>query len=356
MVTTRYPRGARGALKIYLFDNNSSSDHTSQDDFEYFRLQPLDRCITLLLPKLADRNSYTEITSHTAPFVSRVPDGKPFFTAEEARLHILGIATSPNFQPFAHPPNLLAAGINPDEDLEIHPPVLHNYEHFDVNMEEVGEANFGVNGGTAVAHIAPLIPQVDEPHVANYIVALTNKALMKYVTDFTKNKKRGELVVSWEEWGPQHTRWFQDRHSYAWLRYDRELCSVFLVFTLYATVVVNLMSVSRYVHGLRFIRAKHASWPSTRCKMHVLDFGVHPLRRGDNDNDEADADAAEPDVSCVHAYVDKPTVIRDRAVFAEDVVSMLAYREVTTKNEFPYSGFMIDDECVVGLSVREVRY
>jgi len=84
--------------------------------------------------------------------------------------------------------------------------------------------------------------------------------------------------------------------------------------------------------------------------MQLLDFGIHPLRPGDDDSEEEARDEAEPDVSYEHHYVSERTVIHDPTVFKRDVESCLPYREVITKEEFPYSGFMIDDERIIGLS------
>ena len=43
-----------------------------------------------------------------------------------------------------------------------------------------------------------------------------------------------------------------------------------------------------------------------------------------------------------------------KRVFEQDIVTYLPYREVTTKEEFNFSGFLIDDERVVGMSVSLV--
>lgn len=114
------------------------------------------------------------------------------------------------------------------------------------------------------------------------------------------------------------------------------------------------MTPSRYVHGARFIRAKHGAWPSTKCRMQVFDFNVHPSRPGDDDRATEARDAAEPDSACEHRLVVEPTRICDDALFVRDVESRLPYREVTRKEDFAYSGFMIDDERIVGLSVSAI--
>ncbi|KAI5114812.1 hypothetical protein M0805_005347, partial [Coniferiporia weirii] len=169
-------------------------------------------------------------------------------------------------------------------------------------------------------------------HAASFVVIVLNRILLKYAHAHMQrgggaNTTRpcAQMDVPWEEWGPRNTRWFHERSSHAWLR---------------------------YVHGPRLVRAVHSAWPNTRCRLQVLDFHVHPLRIGDDDRAREMADAAEPDVPCVHRLIAGPTLMRDRAVFkGGGVESRLPYREVTLKNELgPYSGFMIDEERVIGLS------
>ncbi|KAH8111595.1 hypothetical protein DFH11DRAFT_1690281 [Phellopilus nigrolimitatus] len=164
-------------------------------------------------------------------------------------------------------------------------------------------------------------------HVASFIVVVRNRILLKYAERKCAMNTRGNTIteVPWEEWGPRNTRWLPERSTHAWLR---------------------------YVHGARVVRALHSAWPSTRCRMQVLDFCVHPLRAGEDDRACEAADRAEPDVACAHRLVVGPSLIRDRAVFkGGGVESRLPYREATMKTEVgPYSGFMIDEERVIGLS------
>lgn len=45
-----------------------------------------------------------------------------------------------------------------------------------------------------------------------------------------------------------------------------------------------------------------------------------------------------------------------KQIFEHDVISFLPYREVISKEEFTYSGFMIDDERVIGMSVSAFNF
>ena len=119
----------------------------------------------------------------------------------------------------------------------------------------------------------------------------------------------------------------------------------------------RLTDSNRYVHGSRIVRTLHNAWPSTHCRIQVLDFHVHPTRPGSEaDHIDEAIDNAEPDVPYAHRLVSGPSLLRDRAVFrGGGVESRLAYREVMLKREVgPYSGFMIDDERVIGLSVSAI--
>ena len=89
--------------------------------------------------------------------------------------------------------------------------------------------------------------------------------------------------------------------------------------------------------------------------MQVLDFCVYPSRP-DAEEDVADeaVDLADPAVPCSHRLVSRPSVVCDRGFRGGGVESRLPYREATLKSEFgPYSGFMIDEERVIGLSVSQ---
>ncbi len=119
---------------------------------------------------------------------------------------------------------------------------------------------------------------------------------------------------------------------------------------LFADVDRIRFMLDRYVHGPRFVKSLHGRWPETGCRLQVLDFGVHPERAGDDDSAFERRNAAEPDFPCEHRYRARTSVISS-SLFTKNVESSLPYREVTTKVSLPYSGFMIDDERIIGLQV-----
>ncbi len=60
-----------------------------------------------------------------------------------------------------------------------------------------------------------------------------------------------------------------------------------------------------------------------------------------------DATLLSADFPCEHRYRARTSVISS-SLFTKNVESSLPYREVTTKVSLPYSGFMIDDERIIG--------
>ncbi|TDL18188.1 hypothetical protein BD410DRAFT_506428 [Rickenella mellea] len=179
---------------------------------------------------------------------------------------------------------------------------------------------------------------------------------------------KGGRVVPWQEWGPKNSRWLNERHRFAWLR---------------------------YVHGARFVRAKLGPWPSIKCRMEVLDFNVHPKRSGDSftapispskrmisskssppppppsmftsrtrmslspSRTSASTSRASPSPSRTPSpdspvsdvqYVSSASVIVEPRLFQNPIITGLPYRATTRREEVSYSGFMVDGERVLGLS------
>lgn len=146
MTTCRAPAGA---LKIHAFRPSKRGTATAQT--------------TLLLPELQPHNTYSEVGSHTAPFTAArpAPPGTPFTTAEDARVHVMAIATVP---------------------ANNHP------------------------GGR---------------HMGSFTVIVRNRALLAFAGTPAEDGEGPDVEVPWEEWGPANTRWLSERHRHAWLRYVR---------------------------------------------------------------------------------------------------------------------------------------
>lgn len=150
MVTSRSPVGA---LEIYTFresEDASLKQWTWDSDHNRTFLD---------FPELQEEYHYSLITTHTAPFVANVPANKPFYTSEDARVHIMSVAIEP--------------------------------------VRRRG-------------------------HARSYTVAIPNRILLRYakLCKVTSTPSMRDRNIPWEIWGPANTRWVEETHSYAWLRYE----------------------------------------------------------------------------------------------------------------------------------------
>ena len=99
----------------------------------------------------------------------------------------------------------------------------------------------------------------------------------------------------------------------------------------------------RYVHGSRVVLPPFASqWPERKSTLCVLDFNVHPKR----------VDDPVPLNSLGSQLITEPSRVAATTVFEDDVVTSLPYLASTRSETFHYSGFMIDDERIIGMKVR----
>ena len=155
----------------------------------------------------------------------------------------------------------------------------------------------------------------------------------------TNTSGGGRVVeVPWAVWSPS-TRWFRDMPSPRWVR---------------------------DVHGTRFAaRVLTPDGPKTR----IYDFNTLPYRRHANYPHHSHSHGT----STEYAYDDygsgwsiireedkkqwvrrpvwEETVIKPGTTFAEEVITGLAYLEITSVDSVEYSGLMIDGERIVGMQV-----
>lgn len=108
---------------------------------------------------------------------------------------------------------------------------------------------------------------------------------------------------------------------------------------------------NRYVHGSRIVNPpSHSAWHLAEHTLTVIDFNVHPKRLDDpvqitaNPSEDEDADIR-------YEVFSDSTRIPAENIFREDVVTSLPYSKSTRGGKFNYSGFMIDDERIVGMKV-----
>jgi hypothetical protein len=147
-------------------------------------------------------------------------------------------------------------------------------------------------------------PNAPEPPVSCLIV-IRNKTFLAYVED------PEPLDVPWDDWGPAQTRWIPGGTGSLWLR---------------------------YVHGERLVRL-HAPADDGPRYLEMYDFGAP---RG-----PASWVTPQEEILMHQAH----ELLLD-TVFDSPVIFRLPCRVLTKRETFPYSGFMLDEDRLIGLKVR----
>ncbi|THH13948.1 hypothetical protein EW146_g6329 [Bondarzewia mesenterica] len=144
-----------------------------------------------------------------------------------------------------------------------------------------------------------------------YRLIIHNRVFMSFVDRHEFGKlRRDERRVPWREWGPAHTRIFlppDGSQYFDWLR---------------------------YVHGERVVLPFPIGDHTASKILEVLDFNPRLGRCSREDQSGLETE---------------PTVLPAGALFAEPVETRLPYRRVTAIDPQHHSGYMIDDEHLVGL-------
>ncbi|KAI0354450.1 hypothetical protein OH77DRAFT_1404967 [Trametes cingulata] len=172
-----------------------------------------------------------------------------------------------------------------------------------------------------------------------YNIFVRNCCLLSYVPPGvgSGDKDYQPIVKEWDEWGPDNTRFFTIMGRFQWLRCTH-------------------LHVGRYVHGERVIlpEVPHlggAPAQSRRTRtMILLDFNVHPKRVDDPVSPAGVTDTA------YRALDLEDQVVEAGPVFESPVVTRLPFAMTTRLRPQvgeDYSGFMIDQEHLLGMRVRE---
>lgn len=83
--------------------------------------------------------------------------------------------------------------------------------------------------------------------------------------------------------------------------------------------------------------------------MTVMDFHVHPKRTHDPCEDVAHK---APDYRWGYQVSAEPSTVAASDVFRQDVISRLPYAVSRRAGDLHYTGFMMDDQRIVGMKVR----
>ncbi|KAH9841153.1 uncharacterized protein C8Q71DRAFT_702214 [Rhodofomes roseus] len=145
-----------------------------------------------------------------------------------------------------------------------------------------------------------------------------NKFLMSFLPP--EGEARPWAAHNWKAWGPENTRFLEHNVNFQWLR---------------------------YVHGTRVVLPPFfTTWPVLESTVCVLDFNVHPKRIEHTVLPEGSSNR--------YQLVTDPSRVPAGTVFQEDVITSLPYSATTRSGKFQYSGFMIDDERIIGM--KQVEY
>lgn len=140
------------------------------------------------------------------------------------------------------------------------------------------------------------------------LIVIRNKTFLSCVNDAEPSD------VAWEDWGPSQTRWILGGTGSQWLR---------------------------YVHGERLVRL-HPPVDDGSPYLEVYDFG----------SPRGPPSWATPQEMNL---MKQPHALCFDTVFKAPVAFYLPCRVMTKRETFPYSGFMVDEDRLIGLKVRDCQ-
>ncbi|CAL1702844.1 unnamed protein product [Somion occarium] len=155
---------------------------------------------------------------------------------------------------------------------------------------------------------------------ARFHLFVKSEFLMSFFPSKPSDAKKGRPpMIDWKDWGPTKTRFIENDIHYQWLR---------------------------YVHGHRAVMPPiprpMSSWPISHHRLCVFDFKVHPTRL----HDPCKAPSSK---RARYHIVTIPTLIERKELFKERVETRLPYSVSSLEDKFNYSGFMIDEERLIGM-------
>ncbi|KIY68342.1 hypothetical protein CYLTODRAFT_395467 [Cylindrobasidium torrendii FP15055 ss-10] len=145
----------------------------------------------------------------------------------------------------------------------------------------------------------------DENH-ASHCLFVPNDFFLKVVAESRRGYE--PRIIPWHEWGTANSRFVKMAGTYHWMR---------------------------YVSGQKVV----CPAPPDGDVVRIYDFNIHPTR-------------LLPESDVLHAELGCGRVRRGK-LFKRDVWTALPYYELTRKVEHEYSGYMIDEQRIIGLQTSE---
>lgn len=280
-------RKNNGSIEIFTFDN-PRVDPEAQENLTVLSKH----MVSLRLPEINIDSRVAHILIHTGPFETLCPSDKPFTTSPDNRIFVISVL-------------------------------------------------YGCIEGEHV-----IFP-------ARSAIFLHSRTILRYTSmrqQFTQPSLPGlplnetshtPLVVNWKDWGPMDTRFIQHGAQFSWLRY---------VLLSPPNQVAYGLQILRYIHGQRVICPTVISFSSNQHEITILDFNQCALRAhlfecliGEDDQELGSTISNSLEI--------EPTRIPPNDIFKEEILTYLPYYTVTREVLNLYSGFMIDEERLVGLKV-----
>ncbi|KAF8474315.1 hypothetical protein JB92DRAFT_3134718 [Gautieria morchelliformis] len=173
--------------------------------------------------------------------------------------------------------------------------------------------------------------RIREDPPQSYVLFVHHSSLLEEVES---TSMLNDKLVRWENWGPQKTRMMR--------------------------TLFNEPTWVCYVHGTRYVRPEPFAiiGGAQLCRLRMLDFNQLALRRAKNLSTEtstspsssasSSSEEDEPPFHSVIVQESQPTIIeQDESVFVQRISTALPYREVMSREMFPYVAVMINQDCVV---------
>ncbi|KAH9943580.1 hypothetical protein B0H21DRAFT_487066 [Amylocystis lapponica] len=194
-------------------------------------------------------------------------------------------------------------------------------------------SRFSTHSGRCVRNTAPFASARDSrvhfmsiqynSHGPRFYLFLYNHFLLSLVPPgFGSGEVWTTLTRPWDSWGPAHTRLLEHNASFGW----------------------GQLKWFRYAHGQRVVLPPLSISPNPPSTLYVLHFNIHPTR-----TDDPVPTAESRRATWQYEVVTGPTTIPAGTVFRADVVTHLPYSMSSCSGLSDYSGFMIDDERILGM-------
>jgi hypothetical protein len=345
-----------GCLCVYSFQGADTPSSSAQD-----RLTATHHA-TLHLPRFAwSPVQISHLTTHTSPYVEAVPRGVPFYTAPSTRIHAVSVGYTTPDPHNGHASFLL---------------IFHNRL-----------ALAYINNDSTLT--APLVAAIEGN---DHETQLPRRAIQ-------------HRDVPWEEWGPSQTRFMNHTDRFSWLRYvhgariiypptslDSSLASsssfsssgkghamIVLDFHVYPSrersrasslgkstipwtmaedtfsddddgddddgVTIPIADLNGNDGG---VHSKDDLSIGTRKTQTRRPFRVYSMSTPDDPFQIGGSGGTNTDTS-TSALITKSTRINRKDIFEEDVVTSLPFRRTVREANKKYSGFMLDQDRIIGL-------